>query len=90
MQWADGLRGKPVLLVEADDQNHADMEALPGALRKTGVVALNQLAVALVAPDQVRVLASAPRSMTAQSWGRRNNADLEGSMNTTVKSPCRR
>jgi len=45
VQWADGLRGKPVLLVEADDQNHADMEALAGALRKTGAVALNQLAV---------------------------------------------
>jgi uncharacterized protein len=28
VRWADALRGRPVLLVEADDQNHADMEAL--------------------------------------------------------------
>ena len=45
VQWAGALRGKPVLLVEADDQNHADMEALAGALRQTGAVALNQVAV---------------------------------------------
>jgi pimeloyl-ACP methyl ester carboxylesterase len=46
VQWAEALRGRPVLLVEADDQNHADMEALAGALRQKGAVALNQVAVA--------------------------------------------
>jgi pimeloyl-ACP methyl ester carboxylesterase len=45
VQWADALRGKPILLVEADDQNHADMEALAGALRQKGAVALSQVAV---------------------------------------------
>ena len=43
--WAGALRGKPVLLVEADDQNHADMEALAVALRQKGAVALNHVAV---------------------------------------------
>ena len=28
VQWADALRGRPVLLVAADDQNHTDMDAL--------------------------------------------------------------
>jgi pimeloyl-ACP methyl ester carboxylesterase len=46
MRWADALRGRPVLLVEADDQNHADMEALAGALRQKGAVALDRVAVA--------------------------------------------
>ena len=46
VQWADALRARPVLLVEADDQNHADMEALAGALRQKSAVALNQVAVA--------------------------------------------
>jgi hypothetical protein len=36
----------PVLLVEADDQNHADMEAFGEALRQKGAVALKQVAVA--------------------------------------------
>ena len=45
MQWADALRGRSVLLVEADDQNHADMEALAGALRQKGAVELNHVAV---------------------------------------------
>jgi pimeloyl-ACP methyl ester carboxylesterase len=45
VQWADVLRGRPVLLVEADDQNHADMEALAGALRQERAVALNHVAV---------------------------------------------
>jgi uncharacterized protein len=45
VQWADGLRGRPVLLVEADDQNHADMDALAGALRQRGALALDQAAV---------------------------------------------
>ena len=45
VQWAGALRGKPVLLVEADDQNHADMEALAGALRQNGAVALSQVTV---------------------------------------------
>lgn len=46
VQWADRLHGLPVLLVEADDQNHADMEALAGALRQKGAVALTQVAMA--------------------------------------------
>jgi pimeloyl-ACP methyl ester carboxylesterase len=45
-QWAEALRARPVLLVEADDQNHADMEALGAALRQKGAVALEQTAVA--------------------------------------------
>jgi uncharacterized protein len=46
VQWADALRGRPVLLVEADDQNRADMEALAGALRQKGAVAVHHMAVA--------------------------------------------
>jgi uncharacterized protein len=46
VRWADALRARPVLLVEADDQNRADMEALAGALRKKGAVALDHVAVA--------------------------------------------
>lgn len=34
VQWADALRTRPILLVEADDQNYADMEALSSALRQ--------------------------------------------------------
>lgn len=45
VQWADALRAQPVLLVEADDQNHTDMEALAGALRQKGTVALEQESV---------------------------------------------
>jgi pimeloyl-ACP methyl ester carboxylesterase len=45
VQWADALRGRPVSLVEADDQNHAEMEALAGALRQKGAVSLDQVAV---------------------------------------------
>jgi uncharacterized protein len=45
VQWADALRTRPILLVEADDQNHADMEALAGALRHRGAVALNEVSV---------------------------------------------
>lgn len=46
VQWADGLRTRPVLLVEADDQNHADMEALASAMRQKGSTRLEQKAVA--------------------------------------------
>lgn len=46
VKWAGALQGRPVLLVEADDQNHSDMEALAGALRQKGAVALSQVAVA--------------------------------------------
>jgi predicted alpha/beta-fold hydrolase len=46
VQWAEALHGRPVLLVEADDQNHADMEALAGALRRKNAVALSHVAVA--------------------------------------------
>ena len=45
VQWADALRTRPVLLVEADDQNHADMEALAAALRQKGAGALSQVSV---------------------------------------------
>lgn len=45
VQWADALRGRPVLLVEADDQNRSDMEALAEALRQKGAVALQQISV---------------------------------------------
>lgn len=46
VQWAEALRARPVLLVEADDQNHADMEALAAALRQKKAVALEQTSVA--------------------------------------------
>lgn len=46
VQWADVLRTRPLLLVEADDQNHADMEALASALRQKGSARLEQKAVA--------------------------------------------
>jgi uncharacterized protein len=45
VQWAEALRGRPVLLVEADDQNHADMEALAAALTQKGATALSKAAV---------------------------------------------
>jgi pimeloyl-ACP methyl ester carboxylesterase len=40
VQWAGALRGRPVLLVEADDQNRADMAALAAALRAKAAVQL--------------------------------------------------
>jgi pimeloyl-ACP methyl ester carboxylesterase len=46
IQWAEAMRARPVLLIEADDQNHADMEALAAALRQKRAVALEQTAVA--------------------------------------------
>jgi uncharacterized protein len=46
VQWADALRSRPILLLEADDQNRNDMEALAQALRQKGAVALEQKAVA--------------------------------------------
>ena len=46
VQWAEALRTRPVLLLEADDQNHADMEALASALRQKNAGALEQVAVA--------------------------------------------
>ncbi|MGC1650114.1 MAG: alpha/beta fold hydrolase [Candidatus Sulfotelmatobacter sp.] len=46
VQWAQALRTRPVLLVAADDQNHADMEALADALQQKGAAALNHRAVA--------------------------------------------
>jgi pimeloyl-ACP methyl ester carboxylesterase len=46
VQWADALRTRPLLLVEAADQNHADMEALASALRQKGSTSLEQRAVA--------------------------------------------
>ena len=46
IQWADAMHTRPVLLIEADDQNHADMEALASALRQKAAVALQETAVA--------------------------------------------
>lgn len=45
VQWADALCTKPVLLIEADDQNHADMEALAAALRKKALPRFQQVAI---------------------------------------------
>ena len=45
LQWAQKLSTRPILLVEADDQNHVDMEALATALRQKNAVALNHVAV---------------------------------------------
>ena len=45
VQWADALRGRPVLLVAADDQNHTDMDALAAAIRQKDSVALEYSAV---------------------------------------------
>jgi LmbE family N-acetylglucosaminyl deacetylase/pimeloyl-ACP methyl ester carboxylesterase len=45
VQWADALRTRPVLLLEADDQNHADMKALTAALQQKSAVALTHIAV---------------------------------------------
>lgn len=44
--WAEALHRRPVLLVEADDQNRADMEALVLALRQKNAVALDHRTVA--------------------------------------------
>jgi uncharacterized protein len=44
-QWADELRTRRVLLVEADDQNHADMEALATTLRQKRAMELEQVSV---------------------------------------------
>ncbi len=41
VQWADELRARPVLLVGAEDQNKADMDALALALRQKSAVALS-------------------------------------------------
>jgi len=46
VQWSDALRDRPVLLVEADDQNHEDMEALAAGIQQKGSVALQHVAVA--------------------------------------------
>jgi len=45
-QWADSLRSRPVLLVEADDQNRTDMQALATALRNKNAPALTNVPVA--------------------------------------------
>lgn len=46
VQWAEALRTRPVLLVEADDQNHADMEALATALGRKDATMLEKEAMA--------------------------------------------
>ena len=45
VQWAAALCSHPVLLIEADDQNHVDMEALATALRQKGAISLDQRSV---------------------------------------------
>lgn len=45
VQWADALHGRPVLLVEAEDQNHTEMEELASALRQKDALRLEQEAV---------------------------------------------
>lgn len=45
-KWAETLHTRPVLLVEADDQNRGDMEALANALRQKASTALDQRTVA--------------------------------------------
>ncbi len=45
VQWADALRSRPLLLVEADDQNHADMEALASAVRRNSSARLEHKVV---------------------------------------------
>jgi pimeloyl-ACP methyl ester carboxylesterase len=44
-RWAGPLRGLPLLIVTADDQNRTDMDALAAALRKNGSAALQYAAV---------------------------------------------
>lgn len=44
--WAGALRDRRVLIVTADDQNRADMDALVAALRKEGSAALRHEALA--------------------------------------------
>ena len=46
VQWAEALRTRPVLLVEANDQNHTDMQAFAAALRQKGSSAMEEKAVA--------------------------------------------
>jgi alpha/beta superfamily hydrolase len=46
VQWADALRSRSVLIVEADDQNRSDMGALAAALQRKGPVALECKVVA--------------------------------------------
>ena len=45
VRWTGALRGRALLLVTADDQNRADMDALAAALRKSGSAALQYAAV---------------------------------------------
>ena len=45
VQWAEALRGLPVLLVAANDQNHDDMEALAAAIPRKGSVTLEHTTV---------------------------------------------
>lgn len=45
VKWADTLHTRPVLLVDAYDQNRGDMEALANALRKKNSVALEHRTV---------------------------------------------
>jgi len=42
VRWAEALYTRPVLLVDADDQNYGDMEALAAALHQKGSIALEQ------------------------------------------------
>ena len=46
VQCADALHGRPILLVEADDQNRADAQALAAAMRQKGAPNLDEKSVA--------------------------------------------
>jgi uncharacterized protein len=46
VRWADLLRAHPLLIVEANDQNRADMEALAAALHKKGASRFDKVAAA--------------------------------------------
>jgi len=46
VRWSGALRGRALLIVTADDQNRADMDALAAALRKDNSAALQYAAVA--------------------------------------------
>jgi len=45
LQWGDLFRGRAVLLLEADDQNRADMEGLATALQQKGATSLTRAAL---------------------------------------------
>jgi uncharacterized protein len=46
VEWAPALCARPVLLVEADDQNRGDMEALAAALKQRSCTGLEEVRIA--------------------------------------------